>query len=225
MRYHYDLHIHSVLSPCADVLMTPNNIFNMAMLKQLNIISITDHNSLKQLPISVEIAESYSMLYIPGVEVTVKEGFDVLIYFKFVIDAMAFDKILEKYIKEIKIDLEKYNEQVICDINDSPDDIFPFLLTQPLTLSFEKLLSYVKPYEHLMFYAHVDRYFEKVRPWIKKYPCNGVEYKLKKLMPDLINIHNSDAHQIIDILESEEENSVELKTLSIEDFFEYFQHG
>ena len=44
MKYYYDLHIHTCLSPCGDVLMTPNNILNMAYLKGLNIIEITDHN-------------------------------------------------------------------------------------------------------------------------------------------------------------------------------------
>jgi len=58
MKFFYDLHIHSVLSPCADRLMTPNNIFNMANLKGLNIIAVTDHNSMKQLPVLSEIAES-----------------------------------------------------------------------------------------------------------------------------------------------------------------------
>lgn len=32
------------LSPCADILMSPNNILNMAYLKELNMIAITDHN-------------------------------------------------------------------------------------------------------------------------------------------------------------------------------------
>ena len=45
MRIAVDLHIHSALSPCADDDMTPNNIVNMAMLKKLDAISITDHNS------------------------------------------------------------------------------------------------------------------------------------------------------------------------------------
>ena len=40
-----DLHIHSALSPCADDDMTPNNIVNMALLKGLDAIAITDHNS------------------------------------------------------------------------------------------------------------------------------------------------------------------------------------
>ena len=43
----YDLHIHSALSPCGDKDMTPNNIINMSLLKGLEIISVTDHNSAK----------------------------------------------------------------------------------------------------------------------------------------------------------------------------------
>ena len=46
-RY-YDLHIHSALSPCSDDTMTIHNIFNMAYIKGLDLIAITDHNSLKQ---------------------------------------------------------------------------------------------------------------------------------------------------------------------------------
>ena len=40
----YDLHIHSALSPCSDDDMTLNNIVNMACLKELDLIAITDHN-------------------------------------------------------------------------------------------------------------------------------------------------------------------------------------
>ena len=47
-KMYYDLHIHSALSPCGDDLMTINNIFNMAYIKGLDLIAITDHNSLKQ---------------------------------------------------------------------------------------------------------------------------------------------------------------------------------
>ena len=45
---YYDLHIHSALSPCGDDTMTINNIFNMSYIKGLELIAITDHNSLKQ---------------------------------------------------------------------------------------------------------------------------------------------------------------------------------
>ena len=74
MKYYYDLHIHTCLSPCGDVLMTPNNILNMAYLKGLNIIAITDHNSTLQLSSIMELSQSYDMLVIPGVEVATSEG-------------------------------------------------------------------------------------------------------------------------------------------------------
>ena len=54
MKVSYDLHIHSCLSPCADIEMTPNNIVNMSVLNGLNVIAITDHNSCKNCKALVE---------------------------------------------------------------------------------------------------------------------------------------------------------------------------
>ena len=45
-----DLHMHSVLSPCGDLGMTPNNIVGMALLKEVDYIALTDHNTAKNLP-------------------------------------------------------------------------------------------------------------------------------------------------------------------------------
>jgi len=205
--------------------MTPNNIFNMASIKKLNIIAVTDHNSLKQCPICRELSESYDMLYIPGVEVTVEEGFDVLIYFKSFKDAMAFDKVLERYIPKKMVDTYKYNEQTVCDIDDEPESTFPYLLAQPLHLSFELLLLKLRSYEHLIFFAHVDRYEEKVEYWIKSHPCHGTEYKHREVFPYQKQLFNSDAHQIVDILERYKKNSIDLESLTIDHFFRYFQHG
>ena len=54
---YYDLHIHSCLSPCAEDEMTPNNICNMALIKGLDLIALTDHNSVRQIPAFAEAAE------------------------------------------------------------------------------------------------------------------------------------------------------------------------
>ena len=129
MIYYYDLHIHSVLSACADDLMTPNNIFNMANLKGLNIISVTDHNSLKQLSICQEISESYDMLFIPGVEISTNEGFHILCYFKKIEDALEFDHKIEQLIEKTTYDVQYYGEQQIVDINDEVIDLYPYLLS------------------------------------------------------------------------------------------------
>lgn len=92
MKYYYDLHIHSALSPCADILMSPNNILNMAYLKELNIIAITDHNSCLQLNVFEELKDSYEMLIIPGVEVEVKENIIFYVCLKLLILQENFKK-------------------------------------------------------------------------------------------------------------------------------------
>ena len=46
--YRADLHIHTLLSPCGDLSMTPANIVSEALRKKLDIIGITDHNSTRQ---------------------------------------------------------------------------------------------------------------------------------------------------------------------------------
>ena len=52
-----DLHIHSCLSPCGDMLMTPNNIVGMAFIKQLDAIAVCDHNTAENLPAVKEVAD------------------------------------------------------------------------------------------------------------------------------------------------------------------------
>ena len=55
----YDLHIHSCLSPCGDDDMTPGNIVGMAAIKGLDVIAVTDHNSCRNCPAVLKLAEQY----------------------------------------------------------------------------------------------------------------------------------------------------------------------
>ena len=51
MEIRADLHIHTVLSPCGDLDMSPANIIGMALQKGLSLIGISDHNSTRQAPV------------------------------------------------------------------------------------------------------------------------------------------------------------------------------
>jgi 3',5'-nucleoside bisphosphate phosphatase len=233
MKYYYDLHIHSVLSPCADTLMTPNNIFNMASLKGLNIIAVTDHNSLKQLSVCEEISNSYDMLFIPGVEVSVKEGYHVLCYFMEVKDALQFDCILENYIEQTEYDASTYGEQEIVNIHDEVIATYPYHLSLPAKLTLDQLKEVLNPYPHLLIYAHLDRPSYSGLSNIIVDPLDGIELTVHA-SKDFINLHhlnphkviyNSDAHQITDIQEKGNLNQMDLESLTIEAFFKYFEHG
>ena len=228
MIYHYDVHIHSVLSPCADCLMTPNNILNMAMLKGLNIISVTDHNSLKQLPVLFELSKSYDILLIPGVEVTTKEGYHVLIYFKTLEDALKFDQLLDEHRPN---EITHYGMASITDIEDMVIDTFPFIASDPIILDYQTLTNALKAFQHRTVLAHVDRPNTDILDRLNDLVFNGIELTSRDEL--LISnyglsrypiLYNSDAHDLLAISETLMQNTIELESLSIDAFFRYFQN-
>ena len=92
VKLSYDLHLHSCLSPCGDDDMLPSNIVGMAALKGLDVIAITDHNSCKNCPAVIKLAEAYGVIAIPGMEICTSEEVHVLCLFSTLEKAMAFDE-------------------------------------------------------------------------------------------------------------------------------------
>ena len=73
-----DLHIHSLLSPCADLSMSPQMIANRAKMIGLDAIAVCDHNSLYQLPELKACCESLNIYLFLGVEITTQEEVHVV---------------------------------------------------------------------------------------------------------------------------------------------------
>ena len=73
MKLYYDLHLHSCLSPCGDIDMTPNNLVNMAALQGLDGIALSDHNTAKNLTSVLQVAEHVWGLVIPAIVVCPRE--------------------------------------------------------------------------------------------------------------------------------------------------------
>ncbi len=151
MKLAYDIHIHSVLSPCADELVTPNNILNMAHLNELDIVAVTDHNSLKQLPTIFDIAESYDFLVVPGVELQL-EGGHLLAYFN-EDDYKTFDQELEQYLNHN----DPTEEQVIMDVFDLEVEQYPYSLTGDLNCSLHEMLQIIRKHNGVTILAHIDK--------------------------------------------------------------------
>ncbi len=226
MKYKYDLHIHTTLSPCAEVLNTPNNILNMAMLANLDFIAITDHNSCKQIPEILKIADSYDFVVVPGIEVTV-EGFHVLVYFKDVNDALMFEEDLQPFFEKKKFD-SNYGEQVIFDGFDQQIEFYEQDLTA-IDIKYKTFYKIARKYETLIFLAHIDRTSTSA---LKNYSLDdfsfdGIEFSkfasasFKEAYRSYKSLENSDSHCITDI--GIEENYLELEEKTIDAFFEKFK--
>ena len=202
----------------------------MAMLKELDFIAITDHNSLKQLETVRNIETSYNFIYIPGVEVTVKEGFDVLCYFKDFDTAKKFDTFLETYLTDDWGPFNQFN-QIITDIYDNEIDTFdkPLLKT---TLPHKKLYQKVSELGGIAILAHVDRKSKSAMLVydLKDIPFDGIEIQpyekqafidRNSALKNYKIICNSDSHTLLTI--SERIEFLELEEKSIDAFFKYFK--
>ncbi len=73
-----DLHIHSFGErgsyDVSDASMTPEAIVNAAQAENLGIISITDHNEIRNVESALRAAEGRSLLVVPGVELSTPQG-------------------------------------------------------------------------------------------------------------------------------------------------------
>lgn len=80
-QYLADLHIHTCLSPCGSLEMSPSEIVRRSLAKGLDAIAITDHNTTLQCPEIQSLGERFGLRVFAGVEVTTREEAHCLVYF------------------------------------------------------------------------------------------------------------------------------------------------
>lgn len=110
-----DMHIHSVLSPCADLDMSPANIVKQAKAKNLDIVAITDHNSTHNCKTIGELAAKQNIFCLPGCEINTKEEIHVLTFFEDYDVLSAFQQYLNNHLPPIINRPGLFGFQVIVD--------------------------------------------------------------------------------------------------------------
>lgn len=209
-RLTYDLHIHSCLSPCGDGDMIPANIVAMSKLKGLDIIAVTDHNSCKNCPALLRLAESEGLLAVPGLELCTMEEVHVLCLFATLEDAMAFDAMVSEKLMKFPNEEKVFGSQEIYDEEDHRIGTEPYLLINATEISFHSLGALMKQYHGIHIPAHIEKGSNSLLsnlgfiPPESEFTC--VEFKDKSHVEKLLNNHpylrgcniitNSDAHYL-----------------------------
>lgn len=228
MKFYYDLHMHSDLSPCGNSDMTPNNIINMSYIKGLNIISVTDHNTTKNLPAIAFLGEKMGIKVIPGIEVTSKEEVHILCYFKTLDDALKFGNEIYDSLPNIKNNTKIFGEQNIYNHNEEKIGELDKLLINATSYSVEDIYYLSKRYHGIAVPAHVYKKSNGILGVLGFIPIdldfNFIEVTSNEEIKDkqlkkYIKLVNSDAHQLVDI--SEPENFMNLDL--IEDVYRYLK--
>lgn len=226
MKLYVDLHIHSCLSPCGDMLMTPNNIVGMAYLKGLDAIAVCDHNSAGNLEAIGQVAQMMGVLLLPGLELNTREEVHLLCYFKSVPDAQAFGREIYAHLPVRINDPALFGAQVLMNVQDEPVGQEDRLLIQALDLPLEQCCALCREFGGACVPAHINRGANGVLGALGFLP-EQIRYDALEIAPAhplpepygrYLHLHASDAHYLEDI--SERNFALDVREKTVEALFD-----
>ncbi|MGF1586230.1 MAG: PHP domain-containing protein [Bacteroidales bacterium] len=156
-EFRADLHIHSVLSPCGDLEMSPRNIIKRALEMKLDIIGISDHNSTKHGPLMRKIGIEEKIFVLTGAEVTSREEAHCLAFFENNDQLTDFQKYLDEKIIPFPNDTQRFGHQVVVDENEIILHEEENLLFNAIDQSVEEIEQMVHMLGGLFIPAHINR--------------------------------------------------------------------
>ena len=110
-----ELHMHSVLSPCASLEMIPPLIIEKALEEKIDIIALTDHNTAANVPAMLDAAVGTGITVFPGMELETSEEIHVLCLFDTLAQLQTFEKIVNSHLPDYKNNDDFFGYQLVVD--------------------------------------------------------------------------------------------------------------
>ena len=210
--FNCDFHIHTCLSPCADLDMHPQALVGKILEAKLDVVAICDHNSSENVPFVMNAARGKNLNVLAGMEVTTSEEVHILAIFDSLYNLARLQDLIYQHLSG-ENDEDRFGVQAIVNEIGEVEGLNNKLLIGATDLSLDKLISLIHEFGGLAIAAHIDRESfsvlsqlgfidEKVKfDALEVTPLTGIE-KAKVKYPELSNysfITSSDAHFLKDI--------------------------
>ena len=114
-----DLHIHSTLSPCASLEMSPAAIVRRARELALDVIAVTDHNSVENGFTAARLGEKIGLKVLFGMEAQTREDVHVLCLFEDRRQAERFNERVYALLPDVDNNPDLFGDQVVVDEQDN----------------------------------------------------------------------------------------------------------
>jgi len=203
-----DLHIHSCLSPCGDIDMSPRAIVRQGLKKGLDIIAICDHNSAENVGAAIRAGKMAGIHVIPGLEICSKEEVHMLALFRNEEDALMMQDIVYNNLKGTNRP-EIFGDQVVANEYDEVEGFNERLLIGATQLNIYEIEDAIHRLNGICVLSHVDRPSYSIISQLGFIPkdlnADAVEIssKIKNGLRSLIHgysiLYSSDAHFLRDI--------------------------
>ncbi len=152
-----DLHMHTCLSPCAEIDMTPREIVTVSLKRELDVIAITDHNSAENVDAAWKAAKGTGLTVLAGMEVTSSEEVHTIALFESSDAARALQDIVHRNLPSGENDERLYGHQIIVNEDNEVLGFNRKLLIAATNLTVHALLDLIKSLGGISIASHVDR--------------------------------------------------------------------
>ncbi len=152
-----DLHVHTVLSPCGDIEMTPAFIIAKAKESGLGIIGITDHNSTLQCAEIKRIGDKEGVFVLCGAEITTKEEVHVLAFVDGKENLERLQGYLTEHLPRIPNNVGFFGYQLVVNEKEEILKEEEYLLISAIDQSIEQIEEFVHSLGGIFIPAHIDK--------------------------------------------------------------------
>ena len=156
MKIAADLHIHSTLSPCASLEMSPAAIVRRARELALDVIAVTDHNSMANAFTAAALGEKAGVKVLLGMEAQTSEDIHVLCLFEDRRRAEHFNDLIYSLLPDVDNNADYFGDQVVVDELDNIVRQEKKLLLNALDLPLVELLEMVRAHGGVSIPSHVE---------------------------------------------------------------------
>lgn len=151
-----DLHIHSCLSPCGELDMTPRAIVEKSLERGVDIIALCDHNSAENVGAALRAGERRGLFVIPGMEITSSEEVHTVALFQTERQALSMQEVVYSHLKgSNRPDI--FGEQVAVNEFDEVEAFNDRMLIGATELGLNEVVKEVHRLGGLSIASHVDR--------------------------------------------------------------------
>lgn len=214
IRFRADLHVHTVLSPCAGRDMLPEQIVKAALFHEINLIAITDHNASQNAAAVISVAEEQGLLALPGMELQTIEEIHSLCLFDNLDQLQTLQELVDRLLPNQSNNEAVFGPQVIVDRHGEVLAHEKRMLLAPVQITIQEACRFVSNLGGLFIPAHVNREAFGLLPRLGCVPPdlevefleitrNANKDTLLQKYPQLAEYHllkNGDVHYLEDFL-------------------------
>lgn len=156
-RLRADLHIHTCLSPCGELAMSPRTVVERARAAGLDVIAVTDHNTTENAAAAIAAAAGTGLAVLPGIELATAEEVHLLGLFDAGTDLGPFQAEVYRGLPDVPSGKKLADDQVLVDAEDYVTGFCRRSLIGATVFPVRRAVELIRAAGGLAVACHIDR--------------------------------------------------------------------